>query len=93
MHELKWNEVSFSLTDLAIVGLLRFVSGFGLGLLLAESISEPSRKRLGWSLFFGSIAVGAPLGIKMLRGNKEAGDYSSAQSNNYAQSVSDQRVF
>ncbi len=68
MNELKWDKVSFSLTDLALVGVLRFVSGFGLGLLLAESISKRSRKRLGWSLFMGSLAVGAPLGIRMLRG-------------------------
>jgi len=85
MNELKWDKISFSLTDLALVGVLRFVSGLGLGLLLAESISKRNRKRLGWSLFMGSIAVGAPLGIRMLRGNKEGTAYMPASHNDQAQ--------
>jgi hypothetical protein len=89
MNELKWDKVSFSLTDLALVGVLRFVSGFGLGLLLAESISKRNRKRLGWSLFMGSIAVGAPLGIRMLRGDKGGSAYMPARRNDHAQSAID----
>ncbi len=87
MNELKWNEISFSLTDLAVVGLLRFVSGFGLGLLLAESIGERNQKRVGWSLFLGSIAVGVPLGIRMLRREEEAGDFIPAEHNGHEQVV------
>jgi hypothetical protein len=85
MNELKWDKVSFSLTDLAVIGVLRFVSGLGLGLLLAESITARNRKRLGWSLFGGSIAIGVPIGIRMLRGDKEVGGYFRAQENNRAQ--------
>jgi hypothetical protein len=87
MNELRWDKVSFSLTDLAVVGVSRFVSGLGLGLLLAESVSERNRKRLGWSLFWGSIAIGVPLGVQMLRGDKEAGAYIPAQQNNRAQAA------
>jgi hypothetical protein len=92
MNELKCDKVSFSLTDLAVIGVLRFVSGLGLGLLLAESISSRDRKRIGWSLFGGSIAIGVPLGIRMLCGNKEAGDYFHEQQNNRAQSFTHQAV-
>src|SRR5262245_25454699 len=92
MNEEKWDRVSFSLTDLAVIGVLRFVSGLGLGLLLAESITVRNRKRLGWALFGGSIAIGVPIGIRMLRGDKEAGDYFHAQQNNRAQPFADQVV-
>ena len=92
MDRLKCDKVSFSLTDLAVIGVLRFVSGFGLGLLLAESIPARDRKRLGWSLFWGSIAIGAPLGIRMLRGNKQAGDYFHAQQNSRAHQSTNQAV-
>ncbi|MGE0127019.1 MAG: hypothetical protein AB7U82_02850 [Blastocatellales bacterium] len=93
MNELKWNEISFSLTDVAVVGALRFASGFGLGLLLTDSISERLRNRLGWSIFLGSIAVGIPLGIRMLRGDREAEDYIPARHNGHEQPVADQVVF
>jgi hypothetical protein len=92
MNKLKCDKVSFSLTDLAVIGVLRFASGFGLGLLLAESITARDRKRIGWSLFGGSIAIGVPLGIRMLRGDKEARDYFHAQQNNRAQPFTDQVV-
>ncbi|HEY8459545.1 MAG TPA: hypothetical protein VIM99_04145 [Blastocatellia bacterium] len=70
MNALKGDKISFSLTDLAVIGGLRFVSGLGLGLLLAESLTARDRRRLGWTLFWGSIAVGMPLGIRMLRGDR-----------------------
>lgn len=94
MNKLKCDKVSFSLTDLAVVGVLRFVSGLGLGLLLAESITARDRKRIGWSLFWGSIAIGAPLGIRMLRGDKEAGDHFHVheRQNNRAQAFTGQVV-
>jgi hypothetical protein len=90
MNDLKLDKVSFSLTDIAVIGVLRFVSGLGLGLLLAESISERNRRLLGWSLFGGSIAVGVPLGIRMLRGDNEARGYIPAQRNNRERPATDQ---
>jgi hypothetical protein len=94
MNNIKCDKVSFSLTDLAVVGVLRFVSGLGLGLLLAESIPARDRKRIGWSLLGGSIAIGAPLGIRMLRGDKEAGDHfhDHARQNDGARAFTDQVV-
>jgi hypothetical protein len=94
MNNIRCNEVSFSLTDLAVIGVLRFVSGLGLGFLLAESINARDRKRIGWSLFGGSIAIGAPLGIRMLRKYKETEDHFHvhAQQNNRAQAFTDQAV-
>ncbi len=90
MNEMKWEKVSFSLTDLALVGVLRFVSGLGLGLLLSESISNRNRKRIGWSLFWGSIAVGTPLGIRMLRGERTPGGYIPERHAEYARQGADQ---
>jgi len=92
MNKLKCDKVSFSLTDLAVVGVLRFVSGLGLGLLIADSITARDRKRIGWWLFGGSIAIGAPLGIRMLRGDREAEDYFHEQQNNRAQPFTGQAV-
>jgi hypothetical protein len=92
MNNLKWDKVSFSLTDLAVISALRFVSGLGLGLLLAESLTARDRRRLGWSLFGGSIAIGVPLGIRMLRGDKEAESYFHEQENNRAQPFTNQVV-
>jgi hypothetical protein len=92
MNKLKWGDASFSLTDLAVISMLRFVSGLGLGLLLAESLTARDRKRLGWSLFGGSIAVGVPLGIRMLRGDKEAESYFHEQQNHRAQPFTNQAV-
>jgi hypothetical protein len=85
MNKPKWDDASFSLTDLAVIGMLRFVSGLGLGLLLAESLTARDRRRLGWSLFGGSIAIGVPLGVRMLRGDKEAESYFHEQQNHSAQ--------
>jgi hypothetical protein len=93
MSGVKWNEISFSLTDLAVVGLLRFVSGFGLGLLLAESIGARNQKRVGWYLFLGSMAVGVPLGIRMLHREEEAGGYIPAEHNGHDQPINNQVVF
>jgi hypothetical protein len=81
MNRLKWDNANFSLTDLAVISMLRFVSGLGLGLLLAESLTARDRRRIGWSLFGGSIAIGVPLGIRMLRGDKEAESYFHEQQN------------
>ncbi|HEX5083156.1 MAG TPA: hypothetical protein VFY40_14010 [Blastocatellia bacterium] len=92
MNKLNWGDASFSLTDLAVISMLRFVSGLGLGLLLAESLPARDRRRLGWSLFGGSIAVGVPLGIRMLRGDKEAESYFHEQQNNRAQPFTNQAV-
>ena len=93
MNNLKCDKVNFSLTDLAVVGVLRFLSGLGLGLLMAESMTARDRKRIGWSLFGGSIAIGIPFGIRMLRGDKEeAEDHFHAQRSNRAQTFTDQVV-
>jgi hypothetical protein len=90
MNNIKCDEVSFSLTDIAVIGALRFVSGLGLGLLLAESINARDRKRIGWSLFGGSIAIGAPLGIRMLRRYKEEGDHFHTRQNNRTEAFTGQ---
>lgn len=93
MNNRKWNEINFSLTDLAIASGLRFVSGFGLGLLLAGSINERIRKRLGWSLFLGSIGVGVPLGIQMLRRDRETGAFISTEPDGHEQPAANQVPF
>lgn len=70
MENSEQNKIDVTLTELAEIGLLRSAAGFGLGLLLAEQFSDKNRRRIGWSLFFGSIFVGVPLSIKFLKKNK-----------------------
>lgn len=65
------DEVNIKLTELVEVGLLRSLAGIGVGLLAANLIKGKSRTALGISLFFGSLAVGVPIGLKVIRKNKE----------------------
>ena len=64
------DEVNIKWAELVEVGLLRSLAGIGIGLLAANLIKGKSRTALGLSLFFGSVAVGVPVGIKVLKKNK-----------------------
>ena len=64
------DEVNIKLAELVEVGLLRSLAGIGIGLLAANLIKGKSRTALGLSLFFGSVAVGVPVGMKVLKKNK-----------------------
>jgi hypothetical protein len=59
--------LSFSLKELMAVAALRSVAGIGLGLLFADSINPKKRKRVGWTLLLGSVAVGLPIGLDILK--------------------------
>jgi len=64
------NNIDMTLTELIEIGLLRSIAVFGLGLLLADRFTGVNRRRAGWSLFPGSIAVGVPFGVNFLKKNK-----------------------
>ncbi|HEY0658659.1 MAG TPA: hypothetical protein VGD05_09305 [Pyrinomonadaceae bacterium] len=70
MENSKENKIDITLAELIELGLLRSAAGFGLGLLLTEQFSGKNRRRAGWALFLGSIAVGVPMGVKFLKKNK-----------------------
>ncbi len=59
--------VSFSFKELATVAAVRSVAGIGLGLLIADFIDPKKRRRVGMALFLGSIGVGLPVGMEILR--------------------------
>lgn len=65
------SKLDINFGELVEIGILRSVAGFGLGLLAAEKFGKENRRRLGWLLFFGSVAAGLPTGIKFLKKNKE----------------------
>lgn len=66
----EFDEVNIKWAELIEIGLLRSLAGIGIGLLAADLFSKKSRRAVGWSLFLGSIAVGAPIGIKFLKKNR-----------------------
>ncbi|HUE81622.1 MAG TPA: hypothetical protein VMM84_05850 [Pyrinomonadaceae bacterium] len=59
--------LSFSFKELATVAAVRSVAGIGLGLMIADYINPKKRRRVGMALFLGSIAVGLPVGLDILR--------------------------
>lgn len=67
MNNVHSNELTLSMRELALMGLLRSTAGFGLGLLLADSFSSENRKRVGWAVLLGSIGAGVPLGVGLMR--------------------------
>jgi hypothetical protein len=64
------DEVNIKWAELVEVGLLRSLAGIGIGLLAADLFGGKKRRAVGWSLFLGSVAVGVPVGIKVLKKNK-----------------------
>lgn len=66
------DEVNIKWAELIEVGLLRSLAGIGIGLLAADLIKGKSRRALGLSLFFGSVAVGVPIALKVLKKNRRS---------------------
>ncbi len=64
------DQVNIKWAELVEVGLLRSLAGIGIGLLAADLLGGKSRKAVGLSLLFGSIAVGIPVSMKVLKKNK-----------------------
>ena len=50
-EDVKMHEHNISLPELALVGGTRAILGLGLGLLLADRLTDEQRRAVGWALF------------------------------------------
>ena len=57
---------TISLPELALVGGTRAILGLGLGLLLADRLTDEQRKAVGWALFLVGALSTIPLAIEVL---------------------------
>lgn len=64
------SRLDITLAELAETATLKAAGGFALGLLTASLFSESQRKKIGWAVLLGGIAVGLPLGIRVLNNNR-----------------------
>ncbi len=55
-----------TLPELGLVAGTRAVLGLGLGLLLADKLSDEQRRAVGWSLFLVGVVTTVPLVIEIL---------------------------
>lgn len=59
-------ELHLPLPELALIAGTRGALGFGLGLLLADRMSDEQRKAVGWSLLLVGILTTIPLAADVL---------------------------
>jgi hypothetical protein len=69
-----------SLPELALIAVTRAGLGAGLGLLLANRMTEDQRKAAGWALLIGGAAATLPLAIDVLNRSCSA-DHAKADHN------------
>jgi hypothetical protein len=66
-------ETRITLPELALVAGTRVALGAGLGLLLAERLSDGERRAAGWTLFLIGALSTVPLAFEVLGGNRLTG--------------------
>ncbi|MDR3621748.1 MAG: hypothetical protein P4L85_20515 [Paludisphaera borealis] len=59
-------ETHLSLPELALIAGTRGMAGAGLGLLLADRMSDGPRKAVGWTLLLVGVLTTVPLAIQVL---------------------------
>jgi len=59
-------ETRVTLPELALIAGTRAMLGAGLGLLLADRLSDDRRKAVGWTLVLVGVASTIPLAIEVL---------------------------
>jgi len=65
-------ETRLTFAELALIAGTRAALGAGLGLLLANRLSERQRRTLGWTLFLAGAASTIPLAAKVLGRSRPA---------------------
>jgi hypothetical protein len=63
-------ETRISLPELALVAGTRAFLGAGLGLLLANRLSDEQRRAVGWTLFLIGAVTTVPLAFEVLGGDR-----------------------
>ncbi len=65
-------ETRLTLPELALIAGTRGMLGAGIGLLLADRLTYPQRKAVGWTLVFVGAVTTIPLALEVLgRGRSE----------------------
>lgn len=65
-------QTTISVPELGLIAATRGLGGAGIGLLLAERISDRKRKALGWPLFLIGALSTIPLVIDVVRKSKQS---------------------
>jgi hypothetical protein len=55
-----------TLPELALIAATRTAVGAGIGLLLANRLTEEQRKAAGWALLVAGAAISIPIGIEIM---------------------------
>jgi uncharacterized membrane protein len=63
-------ETRISLPELILVAGTRAALGAGIGLLLADRLSQEERRAIGWTLFFVGALTTIPLAFEVLGGGR-----------------------
>jgi len=63
-------ETRITLPELMLVAGTRAALGAGLGLLLANRLSEDQRRAVGWTLFLVGALCTVPLGLEVFGGHR-----------------------
>jgi hypothetical protein len=69
-------EARITLPELSLIAGTRAVLGAGLGLLLADRLSEGTRRAFGWTLFLIGAVSTVPLALDVLGHRLDAGSAS-----------------
>jgi hypothetical protein len=72
-------ETRITLPELGLIAGTRAAAGAGLGLLLADRLSEEQRKAVGWALFIFGALTTIPLALDVFGGRRkqDVSGYSS----------------
>ena len=67
-------ETQITIPELALVAGTRVALGTGLGLLLANRLTEEQRKAVGWTLFGFGVLSTIPIAFEVLGGGRLSAD-------------------
>jgi hypothetical protein len=59
------------MSELDMLSISKTAAGFGLGMLAAGLFSKSQRRGIGMAALIGSVAIGLPVGIKLLNNNRQ----------------------
>jgi hypothetical protein len=68
-------ETRISIPELGMVAGTRAMLGAGLGLLLADRLTNEQRRAIGWTLLFVGVLSTIPLGFEVFGGHRLSGSH------------------
>src|SRR5437660_199578 len=86
-------ETRLTLPELGLIAGTRAALGAGVGLLLADRLSEDQRRAVGWTLFLFGLFSTIPLAFEVFGGQRlSASERSPQRATNGSRSESDYRL-